>query len=161
MQLTVFAVGRMKDGPERMLVERYLDRVAKSGPAVGLSFSGVSEIAESRAARAGQRKAEESAQCLDRANERATALIALDETGKSVTSKTFAELLARMRDSGTRRVIFAIGGPDGHAPELLGKADRIIALGLMTWPHQIVRVLVAEQLYRAVSILAGHPYHRS
>lgn len=160
MRLTVFAVGRMKDGPERALTERYLDRLRKAGPAIGLQWDGVVEIAESRAAQPSARKVEESDQCLALVDARHAVLIALDETGTSLTSDRFARLIAETRDGGTRHVVVAIGGPDGHAPHLLKRADTVIALGAMTWPHQIVRALAAEQLYRAASILAGHPYHR-
>ena len=160
MRLTIFAVGRMRDGAERALTERYTDRLRKAGPAIGLQWDGVVEIAESRAARPNARKTEESAQCLALVEARRATLVALDETGRSPTSERFARLIADSRDGGTRHMVLAIGGPDGHAPELLAKADRIIALGAMTWPHQLARVLLAEQLYRAASILAGHPYHR-
>ena len=161
MQLIVFAVGRMKKGPEQELAERYLGRLGKAGPSIGLNFGGVTEIAESRAGTAGQRKADESAQCLALLDDRATTLVALDETGQSLSSEDFAGRIGRMRDAGTRRVVLAIGGPDGHAAELLQRADLTLSLGRMTWPHQIARILLAEQLYRAVSILSGHPYHRA
>lgn len=161
MQLIVFAVGRMKKGPELELTGRYTDRLEKAGPAVGLTWGGVTEIAESRAATADQRKADEAEPCLALAGQRATALIALDETGTSLTSNDFASHLAQMRDAGTRRLVLAIGGPDGHAPAVLDRADMALSLGRMTWPHQVARMLVAEQLYRAATILAGHPYHRS
>lgn len=160
MRLTIFAVGRMKDGPERALTERYTERLRKTGPSIGLQWDGVVEIAESRAAKPNARKSEESAQCLTLVEARQAMLVALDETGKSPTSEQFASLIGDMRDGGTRHMVLAIGGPDGHAPELLKRADRVIGLGAMTWPHQIVRALLAEQLYRAASILAGHPYHR-
>lgn len=161
MRLIVFAVGRMKSGPEAELAGRYLDRLGKAGPAVGLTWEGVTEIAESRAASPGRRRAEESTRCLALADGRACALIALDEAGKSLTSDGLASRIARLRDDGVRRAVFAIGGPDGHAPELLARADLRLTLGAMTWPHQIARILVAEQLYRAATILAGHPYHRA
>ncbi|MEQ8399549.1 MAG: 23S rRNA (pseudouridine(1915)-N(3))-methyltransferase RlmH [Roseitalea porphyridii] len=161
MQLIVFAVGRMKKGPERELTGRYADRLDKAGPAVGLTWGGVTEITESRAATRDQRKTEEAGPCLALTAERGTALIALDETGKSLTSNDFATRLSDMRDHGTRRVVLAIGGPDGHASAVRDRADLTLSLGRMTWPHQIVRLLLAEQLYRAVTILSGHPYHRS
>lgn len=160
MQLTVFAVGRMKSGPERELTGRYLGRLEKAGPSVGLTFAGVTEIAESRARDTDRRKADEGAQCLSLAEDRATALVAFDEGGKTLSSDEFARWIARQRDDGRKRALFAIGGPDGHAPSVLERADLAVSLGQMTWPHQIARILVAEQLYRAVSILAGHPYHR-
>ena len=161
MQLIVFAIGRMKTGPEQELAERYLGRLEKVGPSVGLTFGGITEIVESRAGTASQRKADESAQCLALLNERATALVALDETGKSLSSKDFANRIGQMRDDGVRRALFAIGGPDGHDRELLQRADLTLSFGRMTWPHQIARILLAEQLYRAAAILAGHPYHRA
>ena len=161
MRLIVLAVGRMKSGPERELAGRYFDRLGKAGPAVGLTWEGVTEIAESRAGSPGRRRAEESARCLALADARTTALIVLDEAGSSLTSGAFASRIARLRDDGVRRAVFAIGGPDGHAPELVARADLRLALGGMTWPHQIARILVAEQLYRATTILAGHPYHRA
>lgn len=160
MQLTVFAVGRMKNGPERELTGRYLDRLEKAGPSIGLPFAGVTEIAESRAGDTDRRKAEEGAHCLSLAEDRTTALVAFDEGGKTLSSSEFADWIARQRDDGRKRALFAIGGPDGHAPAVLERADLTVSLGRMTWPHQIARILVAEQLYRAASILAGHPYHR-
>ena len=160
MQLIVFAVGRMKSGPERELAGRYLDRLAKIGPPLGLSFGGVVEIAESRAASVTRRRAEESAQCLALVEDRSAYLIALDETGKNLSSQHFADRIASVRDQGMRHLVLAIGGPDGHAPELIARADLAASFGQMTWPHQIARILLAEQLYRAASILAGHPYHR-
>ncbi len=160
MRVSVFAVGRMKAGPERELVERYFDRFAKAGPPLGLEFSGVSEIPESRGQTAELRKAEE-AQRIHAALDEGAALILMDERGKALGSETFAERIAFMRDEGKRHVIVATGGPDGHDPALRARADLVLALGAMTWPHQIARILIAEQLYRAATILAGHPYHRA
>lgn len=159
MRVSVFAVGRMKAGPERELVERYFDRFSKAGPSLGLDFAGVSEVAESRAQTAELRKVEE-AQRLDEALDNGAALILLDERGKGLTSEAFAERIGRMRDDGRRHMVIAIGGPDGHDASLRARADLVLSLGPMTWPHQIARILIAEQLYRAATILAGHPYHR-
>ncbi|UWF66280.1 MULTISPECIES: 23S rRNA (pseudouridine(1915)-N(3))-methyltransferase RlmH [unclassified Brucella] len=169
MRVSVFAVGRMKSGPERELVERYLDRFAKAGPPLGLEFAGVSEIPESRGQTAQLRKAEEAQrihEALDNARSGGAksggaALILLDERGKTLGSEAFAATVGRMRDDGKRQLIVAIGGPDGHDPALRSRADLVLALGELTWPHQIARILIAEQLYRAATILAGHPYHRS
>ena len=88
-------------------------------------------------------------------------LIALDERGDSPTSERFAEMLGEARDRGTPNTVLMIGGPDGHGQELLSRAGHRISFGRLTWPHQIVRILAAEQVYRAVTILSGHPYHRS
>lgn len=159
MRINVYAVGRMKSGPEKELVERYFDRFAKAGPPLGLEFSGVSEITESRAQTADLRKQDEGARVFE-ALDNGAALILLDERGKALGSEEFAARIGRLRDDGKRQLIFAIGGPDGHDPKLRARADLVLALGTLTWPHQIARILVAEQLYRAATILAGHPYHR-
>ncbi|MGH6761225.1 MAG: 23S rRNA (pseudouridine(1915)-N(3))-methyltransferase RlmH [Phyllobacterium sp.] len=160
MRISIFAVGRMKAGPERELAGRYLDRLKKSGGPLGLDFAGVSEIVESRAAQADLRKQEESGKLLETLDQ-GGALILLDERGKVLGSEAFANSIARFRDDGKRQLVLAIGGPDGHDPKLRDRADIVLALGAMTWPHQIARVLLAEQLYRATTILSGHPYHRS
>jgi 23S rRNA (pseudouridine1915-N3)-methyltransferase len=159
MRIAIHAVGRMKAGPERDLVARYLDRFSKTGPAIGLEWAGVSEIAESRAQSAVQRKAEE-ARALQQAADGA-ALILLDETGKNLSSEDFAQKLAVLRDSGQRNAVLAIGGADGHDPALKAQAALVISFGAATWPHQMVRIMLAEQLYRAATILSGHPYHRA
>ncbi|MET0170073.1 MAG: 23S rRNA (pseudouridine(1915)-N(3))-methyltransferase RlmH [Aliihoeflea sp.] len=158
MRLSIHAVGRMKAGPERDLVARYLDRLAKAGPAVGLEFAGVTEIAESQARSAEQRMREE-AQKLESAVGDAV-LVLLDERGKNLTSRAFADYISRHNDGGTRGVVVAIGGADGHDAQLRTKADLVLSFGTLTWPHQLVRVLLAEQLYRASTILSNHPYHR-
>lgn len=150
----------MKSGPDAELVSRYADRLAKAGRALGLDYDGLTEITESRAQTAAQRKAEESARCAALAQEPATVLVLLDERGKSLSSRGFADRIAGWRDGGTSRAIFAIGGPDGHDPDLRKRADLVLSFGELTWPHQLARIMLAEQLYRAVTILAGHPYHR-
>lgn len=160
MRLRIAAIGRMKAGPERDLVSRYLDRLAKSGPALGLEWAGVSEFPESRAASAPERKREETSRLRAAVPERA-ALILLDERGKTRDSDGFAADLAAWRDEGLRDAVFAIGGPDGLDPDLRAQARASLCFGAMTWPHQIVRILLAEQLYRAATILSGHPYHRA
>jgi len=147
----------MKAGPERKLVERYLDRFARGGPAVGLELARVSEIPESRAKSASERRREE-ARKLEAVIDGA-ALFLLDEHGRNLSSQVFAEKLASLRDAGRRRLVIAIGGADGHDEALRSRAELMIAFGAQTWPHQIVRIMLAEQLYRAVTILSGHPYH--
>lgn len=159
MRISLFAVGRLKAGPEKDLASRYLDRFAKAGPAVGLELSRLVEISESRASNAETRKRDEAA-LLDKALPEGAILLLLDERGKSLDSESFAGLIGRFRDSGKRDLMVAIGGADGLDPELRDKADAVVNLGTMTWPHQLVRILIAEQLYRAVTILSGHPYHR-
>lgn len=160
MRIGLFAVGRLKAGPEKELAARYLDRFAKAGPAVGLELSRVAEVAESRASSTETRKREEAAM-LQKALPEGTVLILLDERGKALDSEAFAMLLGTYRDQGKRDLVIAIGGADGLDPVLYEKAEATICLGKMTWPHQLVRILIAEQLYRAVTILSGHPYHRA
>ncbi len=159
MRLSLFAVGRLKAGPEKELVARYLDRLTKAGPATGLEFARVIEVAESRASNAETRKREEAAM-LEKALPDGALLMLLDERGKALDSEAFAGQIGTWRDQGKRDLMIAIGGADGLDPALHARADAILNLGRMTWPHQIVRILIAEQLYRAVTILSGHPYHR-
>lgn len=159
MRVTIAAVGRMKAGPERDLLDRYLDRAGKQGRPLGITRVEVREIGESRAARPDDRKAEEAALLLEPLADDAFVVV-LDETGTTLTSEAFADLVAaRLRDG--RDLAVLIGGPDGHGPAARGRADLKLAFGAMTWPHQIVRILAAEQIYRAATILAGHPYHRA
>lgn len=158
MRLSIHAVGRMKAGPERDLVARYLDRLSKTGPAVGMEFAGVSEISESQARSAEQRMREEADRLESSLGD--AALVLLDERGKNMTSPAFADYLARHIDGGRKTMVVAIGGADGHDSALRSKADLLLSFGALTWPHQLVRVLLAEQLYRASTILSNHPYHR-
>ncbi|MBO0144231.1 23S rRNA (pseudouridine(1915)-N(3))-methyltransferase RlmH [Agrobacterium sp. Ap1] len=159
MRITLFAVGRLKAGPEKDLASRYLDRFAKAGPAVGLELAKLVEVQESRASNADTRKREE-AGVLEKALPEGAILVLLDERGKTLDSQAFSDAIGRYRDNGKRDMMLAIGGADGLDPELRAKADLVLNLGTMTWPHQLVRILIAEQLYRAVTILSGHPYHR-
>ncbi|ALV26652.1 23S rRNA (pseudouridine(1915)-N(3))-methyltransferase RlmH [Pannonibacter phragmitetus] len=159
MRYVIAAVGRMKSGPERELLDRYLDRARKTGRALGVTAVDVTETVESRAQRTEDRKAEEAQVLLSGLHPRAR-LIALDETGKTMASPAFAEVLRGWMDEGCPEIVLAIGGADGHGPDLLARADLKLAFGAMTWPHQIVRILVAEQVYRALTIQSGHPYHR-
>ncbi|MFD2238633.1 23S rRNA (pseudouridine(1915)-N(3))-methyltransferase RlmH [Aureimonas populi] len=160
MRLTVAAVGRMKAGPERDLVARYLDRLARSGPPLGLEWAGVVELPESRAASSEERKRDEAGRLVAALPEKA-AIILLDETGRTEGSHEFAHRLAALRDEGRRDLVLVIGGPDGLASDLAARASFVLSFGRMTWPHQIVRILLAEQLYRTCTILSGHPYHRA
>lgn len=150
----------MKAGPEQELAARYLDRLRKAGAPLGIDFSGVSEIAESRASGVLERKRDEGARLLALLPDEARLLV-LDETGRTPSSEEFAAQIARHRDDGARELALVIGGPDGHGDELRARASGVIAFGRLTFPHQIVRILLAEQLYRATTILSGHPYHRA
>lgn len=160
MKITVHAVGRMKAGPERELADRFFERFAKSGPAIGLEFSGLVEIAEGRAQTANERRREEG-QKLQTLLQQGTALILLDERGRDLSSEDFAGRIGLLRDGGRKALVIAIGGADGHDQSLRDQAELVVSFGAQTWPHQLVRVMLGEQLYRAATILAGHPYHRS
>lgn len=160
MRLLVLAVGRLKAGPERELCARYFDRTAKGARALGLSGPDIVEISESAARRPDDRMAEEGGALLAAIPEGASVL-ALDPRGTQVTSEAFAAEVATLRDRGTRALVMVIGGADGLSPELRKRADRMIAYGAATFPHQLVRVMLGEQIYRATTILAGHPYHKA
>lgn len=159
MRLTIAAVGRMKSGPERDLLDRYVDRTVKQGRPLGITRLDLRETTESRSPRADDRRAEEAAALLDGLGER-TCVVALDERGRTLDSAAFATFLGDRIAEG-RDVAVLIGGADGHGEAVRSRADLTLAFGAMTWPHQIVRILAAEQLYRATTILAGHPYHRA
>jgi 23S rRNA (pseudouridine1915-N3)-methyltransferase len=159
MRLVVAAVGRLKRGSERDLAECYSERAAKAGRAIGIRAVTISEIDESRARRPSDRLAEE-AVALGAMILAQAAVVALDERGETLTSEELARRIGRWRDQGRPALVVMIGGPDGLAPELLAKADLRLAFGRMTWPHQLVRIMAFEQLYRAIAILSGHPYHR-
>jgi 23S rRNA (pseudouridine1915-N3)-methyltransferase len=160
MRLIIAAVGRLKDGAERELLERYRERFADLGKRLGFGPIAWHEPGESRAATAVKRCAEEGAALLKLARD-ADTIIALDERGKSLTSQAFAQLLGKIRDDGAGTLAILIGGPDGLAPAVRDAAHVKLALGAMTLPHGLARIVLAEQLYRAATILAGHPYHRA
>lgn len=158
MRLAVIAVGRLKDGPERELCERYRERSLALGRGIGLSGPDIVEIVEGRGRRPDERKREEAQAIL--AKTQPGLIIALDERGRQIGSEAFATRLATARDSGTGHASLIIGGADGLSEEIRDKADITLAFGALTIPHQIVRALVLEQLYRAMTIISGHPYHR-
>ena len=160
MRLIVAAIGRLKAGPERELAERFRDRVAKAGRAVGLRDIEIVEIRESRAQDTAKRVLEESIALANIIPERAI-VVALDEKGDSIDSGAFTGALRGWRDAGRPAAVLCIGGADGLGAEIKQRADLTLAFGAATWPHQLVRIMLLEQLYRAVTILAGHPYHRA
>ena len=159
MRIVIAAVGRLKQGPERELAERYRKRAADAGRSVGLAAFDVIEIRESRADNAGRRMLEESIAIANIIPDRAVTVI-LDERGESVSSASFAGHLQAWRAQDRPAAVFMIGGADGLAPSLRERANLAIAFGTATWPHQLVRIMLLEQLYRAMTILSGHPYHR-
>jgi len=158
MRVLIAAVGRMKSGPERELISRYLERAIGTGKPLALTGFEVAELTESRAGSAPSRKAEE-AKAL-RSVLPDGIVVALDERGKSISSEAFATQIARWRDDGRPAVSFVIGGADGHDADFVRSADQVLSFSPLTWPHQLVRIMLAEQLYRATTILSGHPYHR-
>ncbi len=159
MRILIAAIGRMKQGPERELVARYLDRAVGTGKAIGLTGFDITELPESRASNAATRKADE-AKALAAALPSGSVRIALDEHGKTLTSEAFANRIATWRDSGKPALSLVIGGADGLDPAFTAAADLTLSFSPLTWPHQLVRIMLAEQLYRATTILTGHPYHR-
>ena len=159
MKLLILCVGRLKDEAERAIVQRYLERFKQIGPPLGFSAATIIELAESRARDAPMRKAAEAAE-LRRKIPADAELIALAEHGTPLTSAEFARRLGDARDRGVRTLCLLIGGPDGLDPALAGEAALSLSFGRMTLPHGLVRAVLAEQLYRAATILASHPYHR-
>jgi 23S rRNA (pseudouridine1915-N3)-methyltransferase len=159
MRVILAAVGRLKDA-ERDLFDRYAKRFDAAGRAQRLGPLTLAEIGESRAATADLRMADEAARLLKAAGA-AEATIVLDGKGRELSSEAFAKLLADRRDGGTKTLAFLIGGPDGHGEPALKDAAHTLSLGTMTLPHGLARIMLAEQLYRATTILSGHPYHRA
>jgi len=151
MRVVIVAVGRVRAGPERSLIDSYAKRLAWPLEIV--------EVREKKPLLGDERAAREASLLLDAVPDGAI-VVSLDETGTHLTSERFARKLGRWRDEGRASIAFLIGGADGHGPAVAARADLALSLGAMTWPHQLVRVLLVEQLYRAGSILAGHPYHR-
>ena len=160
MRLVVIAVGRLKQGPERELAERYRERFGELSRKLGFRGLEIHEIPESRGRDPITRMAEEAAAILA-AIPASSVLVTLDERGDNIDSAAFARHLGRWRDEAVANTIFVIGGADGLSPDLRRKAKLSIAFGSATWPHQMVRVMLLEQVYRAATILAGHPYHRA
>ncbi len=155
MRLHLCAVGRLRAGPERDLVDDYLARTDRTGRPLGLGPVTEHEVEDRR----GGGMAAEAA-LLSRAVPDGAALCVLDERGKMLSSPEFAQVLAQWRDAGRQDAAFVIGGADGVDPAFRARADLMISFGRMVWPHMLIRVMLAEQLYRATTILAGSPYHR-
>ncbi len=155
MRLHLCAVGRLRAGPERVLVDDYLQRFDRTGRTLGLGPVTEHEVEDKRG---GGMAAE--ADLLTRVIPSGAVLAVLDERGRVLSSPDFTDQLARWRDAGRQDVAFVIGGADGIDPGLRGRADFALSFGTMVWPHLLVRVMLAEQLYRAATILGGGPYHR-
>jgi len=159
MRVTVAAIGRLKQGPERDLAERYLKRAGEAGRSLGFRPVEVVEIRESRDRDAAKRITEE-AVALATVIPEGAAIAVLDRRGRNLGSEQLAEQLRRWQDAGRPAAALLIGGPDGLGDALAARAELRLAFGSATWPHQIVRIMLLEQLYRAMTILSGHPYHR-
>lgn len=159
LQLEILAIGRLKQEAELKLQLRYMDRINKSGPAIGVKSITLDELPEAKQQSTSIRKQDEATRLLSRAKEGAF-IIALDEKGKSYTSQKFANLIKTQADEGQSNLAFALGGPDGHGKELLQRANLKLSLSEMTFPHGLARICLIEQIYRATTILSGHPYHR-
>jgi 23S rRNA (pseudouridine1915-N3)-methyltransferase len=156
MRVHIAAVGRLRQGPERELVDDYLARFSKTGKALGLGPAQVLEVEDKKGGgMAGE------AGLLERALPKGALICVMDERGQQMPSPDFARRIGDWRDQGTGDLAFLIGGADGLDPALRQKADFALSFGAMVWPHMLVRVMLAEQLYRAASILAGSPYHRA
>ena len=151
MRIRIICVGRMKDGPEREMVNDYLKRADRTGRSLGVRS--VEEIEVD----AGGGKSREADRILAKTGP--SRIIRLDERGKAQTSIQLSNKMGQWRDNG-EDIAFIIGGADGLAPELAQKAQDSLSFGVLTWPHKLVRVMIAEQIYRALSIEAGSPYHR-
>ena len=160
MKLHILAVGRLKSGPEWELCEDYLKRARGLGRSCGISELHLRDFAESKLAHAPARIAEEASRLLAACSPQAFTIV-LDERGKSLSSADFAKVIGRHLDQSTTEIAFLLGGPDGHGSQLRAKAGLLLSLGAMTWPHRLARAMLAEQIYRAVTILVKHPYHRA
>jgi 23S rRNA (pseudouridine1915-N3)-methyltransferase len=153
VRIDLIAVGRLGRAAEPALAVDYAARATASGRALGL---GPVDIVEVESRKPGKdAEADALAPHLSPGH-----VIACDEHGRALPSRAFAERIARLRDDGVRRLVFVVGGADGLAPAVLERAHERLAFGPQTWPHALVRVMLAEQVYRAVTILAGSPYHR-
>ena len=155
MRVHICAVGRLRTGAERVLIDDYLKRFDRTGRALSLGPANLIEVEDRKG---GGMSAE--AALLRRAIPNGALLCVLDERGKQISSPDFAVLMGNWRDAGRSDLAFVIGGADGIDPVLRQDADFGLSFGAMVWPHMLVRVMLAEQIYRATSILAGGPYHR-
>ncbi|WP_187428023.1 Ribosomal RNA large subunit methyltransferase H [Roseobacter fucihabitans] len=155
MRVHIIAVGRLRAGPQKDLIDDYLKRFDRTGRALSLGPAQVVEVDDRKASGMGAE-----AELLRRAVPEGAINVVLDERGRVETSPEFAKRIGAWRDAGSRDLALIIGGADGLAPALRAEADFKLSFGKMVWPHMLVRVMLAEQLYRAASILSGGPYHR-
>lgn len=162
MKLTVISVGKLRAGPEQNLIDDYVKRFGKTAAGIGgLTAPQIIEVDQKKRLEGDALKRAEAEAIRAKLPTGPHKLIALDERGKALSTKEFAATLSRWQDDGTPETVFLIGGADGLDKDLRRQADLTLNLGSLTWPHMLVRVMVAEQLYRAATVIAGHPYHRS
>lgn len=162
MKLVLAAVGKLGNTPENNLTRDYLGRAAQAGRPLGFGGADLLEIEPKKTARSQDmalNKARE-AEAIMAALGEGVCLITCDERGDLLTSRQIAQRFDKLKDSGERKLALLIGGADGLDPELVRSARFSLAFGPQTWPHALVRLMLAEQMYRAVTILAGSPYHR-
>lgn len=159
MKITVAAIGRLRGGPELELINDYASRIRAAGRAIGVTGFEIMEAEAPKGLEGRKRRIAES-ELLGRLVRPGARRIVLDERGPALSSESFSACLAKWRDEGAKETTFLIGGADGHDPDLRASADMALSFGKATFPHMLVRVMLTEQIYRAVTILSGHPYHR-
>ena len=160
MQLSIIAIGQMRGANEMPLVEDFRRRIEASGRQLGISSLSFLELRAKRGLTGGEKKRSENALIADALARRNGPLIVLDEAGKSLTSRAFTDRLQGWIERGDSDVTFVIGGADGLDDKIRARADMVLSFGPMTWPHMLARVLLCEQIWRSISILTRHPYHR-
>jgi 23S rRNA (pseudouridine1915-N3)-methyltransferase len=160
VRIVVAAVGRLRDGPELQLIEDYGSRIRSGGRAIGVSAFDILEVEAPKGLAGAARQAKEAALVAE-ASANATRRIALDERGKDLSSEALARIVGQWRDEGAREIAFLIGGADGHDEATRRRSDLVLSFGRATWPHMLARAMLAEQIYRVMTILSGHPYHRA
>ena len=154
MHITLISIGKLKKGPEKELVDDYVSRFNKAGPGIGLRSLKLVDLASGGGLDAeGERLLQAIPQGAD--------VFRLDEHGPAWPSVQFSERISKRRDQGTRDLCFLIGGAEGYSDAVRTACPQTLALGPQTWPHRLVKVMITEQLYRAVSLLAGTPYHKA
>ncbi|NJM30549.1 MAG: 23S rRNA (pseudouridine(1915)-N(3))-methyltransferase RlmH [Rhizobiales bacterium] len=159
MRISVAAVGRLKTGAEKSLAADYFERTQGLCRKAGITKIAITELQESRAAEAKLRLADEGAALAAAVPPQAFRIV-LDERGKAMTSEAFTDLIRKRQQEATADLAFLIGGPDGHSPQIRDSSNLLMAFGPATWPHRLVRIMLLEQIYRAVTIMVNHPYHR-
>jgi len=160
MKILIAAIGKKRGGPEQALIDDYLDRAGGFGRRVGISGVSLYET-DAPKSLSGDALKKREGELLLKAVPDGAKVVLLDETGDAIDSEDFAALIASWRDAGVNDLAFLVGGADGHGEQTRTRADKTLSMGKMTWPHMLARAMLAEQIYRAMTILSGHPYHRS